>query len=121
MVRLKVLSQLLSRVLFFVSASSSSSFEFLGAVGIAGCGCAVLIWGARTYRYEVSSCYEEPVAAAAEDENDAATNSTTPTPTNDHASVRGSRVQRAPIPSSVSTASNTTIVCIIYMHTNYFI
>ena len=66
--------------------------------------CAVRIRGARTYRDDVSSCDEEP-AAAAEDENDAATNSTTPTPTNDHVSVRGSRVQRAPIPWSVSTAS----------------
>ena len=69
--------------------------------------CAVLIRDARTYRYEVvSSCDEEPAAAAvAEDENDAATNSTTPAPTNDPASVRGSRVQRAPIPWSVSTTS----------------
>ena len=94
LVRRKVLGQLLGLVL----ASASGSGEFLGAASIVGAD--VLFWsgGAGTYRYEVSSGDEESGAGAANatnDENAAATNSTT---------VCGSRVHRAPIPSSVSTA-----------------
>jgi len=91
LVRRKVLGQLFGLVL----ASASGSGEFLGAAGIVGAD--VLFWsgGAGTHRYEVSSGDEESGAAAANATNAAATNSTT---------LRGSRVHRAPIPSSVSTA-----------------